>query len=185
MEERIFLIRHKIKIDEVLDATHLSNSQAEIAAKNKNKLFYIGRDYCSRGNHRLKTRNQQCIQCETAYISYIRRVYKPGYVYIAASIALKVIKIGVTDDIKDREKTLIASAYGGACDWNIVLYFWTADAGRLEQDAHKNLRIYSVKLPYIKTGKIHNSRELFRCKFSTAWNQIKKLSIDEYWSKRK
>ena len=184
VDERLFLSSQKIKLAELFDASGMSSSAAKTAMEKAEKLFACGTDPCGNFGHRLRTRSWHCIQCDTAKISFIRRVYKPAYVYIAASIRLQLIKVGSTVDILSRERSFGRQGYGGAFDWNIVCRVWCKHSGRVELDTHTALGAYLVKLPYEKAGKIVEAREMFACGYERAQHALSVYCDEDDWPRR-
>src|SRR3954467_15069268 len=124
-EEIGFLARHGYSVEEVYDGRHQSKDERAASAKREGKHLVlagvIGRGDCRRKGHRLRTRAGHCIQCNPINIAYQRREDTPGYVYIAGSLSGRVIKIGTTGDLNQRENQMRGEGYGGSKDW-IVLF---------------------------------------------------------------
>lgn len=78
---------------------------------------------------------------------------KRAYVYIAASYAGKLIKIGSSGDVADRANKLCEYLYGGFGDWQVLSTVATDAAGRIECDVHSRLLPYSVAGHYVRAGR--------------------------------
>lgn len=167
-EERAFLLSQKIKPDHVLDARGMSKDQWTARAKADGILFILGSP-CNAAGHRLRTRAGHCIQCDTSKIAYIRRFAEPGHVYIAASKAAKLLKIGSCKDIGQRERNLCAHKYGGSTDWQIIAWAKTPKAGELEFDIQRTLGALAFEGSYEKDGRIQQTRELLRGDLVKVW----------------
>lgn len=179
-EERLFLARHKILPDHVLDARGLSASASRALAKAEGKLFILGSP-CEAEGHRLRTRRGHCIECDPANIAFIRRDSAPGYVYIAASKAAQLLKVGSCSDWKKRQEVLSAHKYGGFSDWQIIAWAKTAAMGRIEFEIHKKLEGLNVPGSYEKDGREQATRELFRGDLVAVWQayHASTAAIDE------
>ena len=67
--EKDFLNSYGIIINDILDATGLSQKKMRLIAKARNKRFIIGTP-CKKKGHRLRTRSSHCIQCTPRPVSY-------------------------------------------------------------------------------------------------------------------
>ena len=57
------------------------------------------------------------------------RYYEPGYVYIAGSLSVRVLKIGTTVNISSQEKRLRRDRYGSIDDWVLLYHVWVDERG--------------------------------------------------------
>ena len=169
-EEKRFLKKHKIHLDDVFDARYEPTSFWTEEAKRQGKNFIIKDPPCKEAGHRLYTRKNKCIQCNTEQIAYMLRVYESGFVYIAGSICEKFIKIGSAKNIKERKRTLPEQSYGGANDWKILRYVKVEHRGKTEGEIQNDLREYKYKKDayYQKDGRKQQASELYQCSFTDA-----------------
>lgn len=112
-----FLSRHGYNAADVYDGRYQSKDRRAAAAKEAGKHLVlagvIGRRDCRTQGHRLRTRSGHCIQCNPINIAFQRREDEPGYVYIAGSLSGRVVKIGTTGNLNQRENQMRAEGYGG------------------------------------------------------------------------
>lgn len=167
-DEVLFLKRHKISEDDVLDAQNISSSDRKNKAKKLGKHFMLRKPPCQKGNHRIFTRNNHCIQCDTSKIAIQLRGSKTGFVYLAGSESKKLIKVGVASDLSDREKTLNSFKYADCNDWVILKWIKVDNAGTVEGCIHHKLLEYASPQKYYKEGRWQDTYEIFTCSFLTA-----------------
>lgn len=193
-QELAFLKQQGLGPEDVLDGRFLSQEARRKKAKVAGKEIVIG-SACSKGGHRLRTRYGHCVQCDTSKIAFLKRYNTKAYVYIAGSKEKKFIKIGQTNEISDREKTLNFSsgdneAYARANDWCILLHFHTDESGRIEQETKQVLENFSSPQPYIRGGKQKNADEIYTCSFKQAEEALKKvlesksIKTDKLWKSK-
>jgi hypothetical protein len=96
------------------------------------------------------------------------RHYGSGYVYIAGSLSQRVLKIGTTVNIRQQEKRLRRTCYGGIGDWKLLYYVWVNEAGRVEHDARRSVVRYRQLRMYDKDGHRQKGREIVGCRFGLA-----------------
>ena len=118
--------------------------------------------------HRLRTRAGHCIQCNPINIAYQRREDTPGYVYIAGSLSGRVIKIGTTKDLAQRENQMRAEGYGGSRDWIILFSVHVPKGGEFEREVSSRVRGRRVYRTYFKDNIEQGAVELHQCSFSEA-----------------
>jgi hypothetical protein len=80
------------------------------------------------------------------------RHYEPGYVYIAGSLSNRILKIGMTVNIRGQEKRLRRDRYGSIDDWVLLYYVWVEERGKTEHDARRRLRRYRTYACTTRTG---------------------------------
>lgn len=174
-EELEFITKHKLTIDDCFNASGMSKDDRQLYAKEHGKKYYIG-SYCEKGSHRLRTPSGHCIQCNLSAIAYSGRHSQTGYVYIQGSISQKLIKIGVTSSIKERNKSLNIKGYSYANseDWEELYSVKTDNIGEIEHKAQKKLTPYKQDITYNRGDKEQKAQEVFRCPYSIA-----KAALDE------
>ena len=161
-EELIFLLIQGYSSGDVYDARSMQISIAGPECKRLGLKFLLRRPSRKCG-HRLKTRKGHCIQCNPAYIEFQERHSRAGWIYIAYSNKTKLFKIGFTDDISSREKTLNAEIYGGISDWYLYRHAQVSEGGKIERRLHQLLKAFLFEKNTTKSGKVIASREIFLC----------------------
>lgn len=152
----------------VFDGRAYSQAGARRMAKELGKTLVLG-SRCGAAGHRLRTRPGHCAQCDPKKIAYQQRFSSPGFVYIAGSLAGKVLKIGSCRDVPQRENQIRAEAYGGQSDWEVIFHTtYLNDAGRIEHNARSRLYRWRISRPYRKDGFAQQADELLKCSFSIA-----------------
>jgi len=169
--EYVFLASQKILVSHVYDARGRAATAWGDDAKREGFMFGLS-EPCYQG-HRLRSRAGHCIQCDTARIAYARRYADPGYVYIAASKAEKLLKVGCCVDPEQRQRNLNFHAYGGTGDWQIIAWCKTASMGQIEFDIQKQLVDLSTERSYKKDGRDQIARELFRYEITRVWQAFR------------
>jgi hypothetical protein len=171
-EQLRFLREQNIPLSAMFNAGGLKNADYQSAMKAEGKTFAYGVTPCARGGHSLRTRKGHCIQCDHSKIAFMLRHDARAYIYIAASAAGRLIKIGSSINIEDRTDKLNRYQYGGQIDWQILATASSPTAGRAEAQAHARLAIYNVPGDYVRMGKKQQCYELFRCDFQDARDAV-------------
>jgi hypothetical protein len=119
--------------------------------------------------HSLRTRAGHCVQCNTANLSYLKRMSEEADVYVAWSKSSQIAKIGLSKDAYERLETLNYFKYGGVGDWEMKLIYTCENGGEVESEAHRILSEYSkVGVTYMN-GKVQRfCTEIFKCRLSQA-----------------
>jgi len=159
--ERDFLKEHGILESELFDARDMGGPEFNPIMKELGIEFAVGRS-CKNAGHRLRTRSNHCVQCDTARISFQRRWNSDGDVYVAHSPSRKLIKVGTADCPYSRTDSLNSYKYGGASDWSIAYAVHTENAGRIEHTAQTALQRHRTDATYHKDGVVHDCKELFK-----------------------
>jgi hypothetical protein len=167
-EQREFLQRHKIPTSMVFDATGLRRKDWQDQMDDLGLRFAFGVGPCRRGNHTLRTRSGNCMQCEPANIAFANRHYDEGFVYLAYSLEKILIKVGIAKDISARISSLNSLGYAGASDWKILQSIEVPGAGEIEFAIHADLATHNVAETYLRDGNPVVCREVFRCDMHTA-----------------
>jgi len=169
--ERRFLAKYGLSGSDVHYAPWSSGLTGGREAKELGKTLVLGGP-CRKARHRLRTRAGHCVQCNTSKIAYQARYSKTGYVYVAGSLAKQLMKVGCTESISGREKTLREQTYAGAGDWKILFAVFVEEHGRIEGNTSSDLKRYSTTETYWKDGNRQTAREVFRCSLSVARNAL-------------
>ena len=177
-EDASFLIRHGIALAAAFDATGMSTRDWKAAMKAEGKFVAYGVS-CLRG-HSLKTRAGNCIRCNSANIAFARRAAKAGFVYIARSAELGLLKIGYSaDDPDNRIYIARLEGYGGASDWRVKASIYAEAGGRLEFALHTALKAYHAPRQWERNWHECEARELYACTVSRAKTELFAL-MDAY-----
>lgn len=163
-----FLRDMHVPLDKVFDASGLGKSQYEKIMRDLGMWVAYGVSACRAGGHTLRTRSGHCLQCSPANISYLKRHDEKGQVYVAYSLATKLVKVGTAVDSADRIAHLNSYQYGGASDW-LRFYASHCDrAGLIETLSHAKLANHAVSRTYFREGRGIECRELFSCDIDMA-----------------
>jgi hypothetical protein len=166
--EIAFLEKYGLAAGNVYDGRGQSKAKREAAAKQGGFDLILAAG-CTNGGHRLKTRSGHCAQCDTSQLARQTRYNAPGSVYIAGSLQTRLLKIGSTDDVEQRERTLqYERGYGSASDWKLLFHARVARKGEVEAAALRALNHCKVARPYVKNGSRQEAAELLDAPFSTA-----------------
>lgn len=170
--QKFFLERQHVSLSSVFDATGLERSEYYKSMKLLDKELAMGVTACAKGGHRLRTRSGHCVQCNTASLAFQSRHSAVGFVYIAGSIALNVIKAGFSKSVEDRIINLNTLGYGGADDWVCLYWVKTKNAGEIEFQTHSALEQYAAPKTYERYGCEVNCLETFSCDAALAISEI-------------
>lgn len=151
-----FLWTQRIDESEVMDCADMRPHGYKWAMEKEGYLFCIAPRSCYNG-HRLRSRPGHCIQCETARIAFVRRHHAAAYIYIAGSLASRVVKVGNAIWPERRVSAINSRRYGGIRDWVMLYHIKFANAGKVEFGAHGRLNSY-------RRGR----REIFGCSYALA-----------------
>jgi hypothetical protein len=170
-QEKVFLRSQSISEHSVFDGRNMTKAQREAAARAEGLWLILTDPTCrTAGDHRLRTTGGHCVQCNTAPIGYTRRHHESGYVYLAASPKVQLLKVGCAKDIDHRGRMLNVQRYAESDDWIVIAYAKTELMGKVEFDIHSDLLEISVPGRYFKDGQWQNARELFQGKLHKVWD---------------
>lgn len=131
---------------------------------------------CAKKNHTLRNKSGNCLQCYPASIGYENNHNRGGYIYIAQSKAGKIIKIGTTENILVRTKTLNEQKYGSQLDWIIpVSREVKKNCGQIEKAMHAKLKEFYVIGRYLKDGTTQSTYELFKYPIEEATQNLDEI----------
>ena len=161
-----YLEHHGIDVDETFDASGLKRAEYRPRMKAEGKFVAYGVTKCHNG-HSLRNRYGTCIECFPASIAFARRSEMSGYLYLAKSADLGLIKVGFSGDDPDN-RIYIANleGYGGAWDWQICLTVWADHAGAKEIAVHQSLADFRAERAWIRNGAGIVAREMFDCELA-------------------
>lgn len=168
LDQMEFLKFHNVPMSKVFDATGLAPPKYKSVMKDLGFLVAFGVTPCEKKKHQLRARSGHCVQCDSKHLAYISRYHEDGYVYIARSNEVNLIKIGSSINPSERLGNLIRCRYGGASDWLMVHTYPTKAAARIECTAQQKLEGYRVRKVYYYDGRELECNELFSCEISIA-----------------
>lgn len=171
----IFLNKHGIPLDKTLDASGYSTSEYKSLMKDQDLWIAYGVNPCSAAGHKLRLRSGHCFECSPEKFVYQVRYADDQYVYLAYSTKQKLIKIGVTKNLAQREETLNKTMYGDVWDWKIISSAFVYGAGAAEFEIHNALSRFSIESATYKEGRFIATRELFKCSKKTALQHFKRV----------
>jgi hypothetical protein len=177
-EDADLIKRLGISEELIFDGTGYKKGECQSYMYDAGYRFVYGISPCKALGHTLRTRSWHCLHCDPAKYAYQERHYNKGYVYIAFSNHLKLIKIGTCSNIKSRNKSLQSQNYGGADDWQISLYtYFEEDAGKIEALVQSELKPYFVSKSYLRDGFKKVSYEIFNYGVEAAWKILKQYKV--------
>lgn len=149
--------------------------QCRALMKEKGCKYAYGVSECTNCGHTLRTTSWNCVHCSPSSSRYAPRHYESGFVYIALSNSLGLVKIGTCKVIKNRKKSLNEQKYAGANDWTIIEFiYFPENSGMIEKYIQGNLKKFSVQIAYEKEGKQQIANELFNCTINQALSELLK-----------
>lgn len=86
----------KLNINDLFDATGLKASDWKIQMKALGNLVAFGVTPCLQYGNTLRTRAGHCLQCNTANLSYLKRMSESADVYVCWSKISHIAKIGLS-----------------------------------------------------------------------------------------
>ncbi|MBT0812963.1 GIY-YIG nuclease family protein [Litoribacter ruber] len=170
-----FIKHHKLPKFYFFNAKGKTVIEVRKKMKKEGAYFAYNTTPCKNGEHRIRDRKGHCVVCNTAYITFMLRFNESGYIYIAGTIDGKMMKIGSTNNVARREKSLNKSKYANCTDWEIIYYFFCTKIGLFEYKATCKLSNHSTKIQYKHDGVFHMAQEIYLCSFKTAYSVIKSL----------
>ena len=164
-----FLFSHGIPVSEVFDCGGGSVRHFKTVMEKLGKTIAINATPCYAHGHRIRTRANHCIQCNTRNYGFQKQYLSGGWIYIASSHSQHVQKIGLTKHPEERDDRLNVTGYGGIIDWKIQYCLQVKiRAGELECQVHKALSEYRVYRSYHFCGVDVACQEIFNCGYEIA-----------------
>ncbi len=182
-EQKDFIKKHKISEDLLIDAngSGMSDELKQALTDTKRVLTYNTSGCAVNADHGFTTIEGYCVECDTDKIAVALRTYKTGYIYIAGSIKAHLIKVGSSNETKDRIKALniATTKNGGYDDWELLFQAKTETLGKVERMFQQKLSDYKSSAQYEKGSKIQNGGELYRCSYAKAKDTMTALEEEE------
>lgn len=177
--ELAFLRQHRIPASEIFHAEGLPKKRYRLMMDELDAILVTGAAPCKAAGHTIRTKSGHCAQCDTSRIAFQRRYRANGFVYVAWSRRLDLVKVGSSLDPDQRIASLSQSGYGGATDWRLVRQFWCSQAGSVEFHAHAQLESKLEEVNYYRDGVEVLCREVFRVPASIAVDAVAKAAQDQ------
>jgi T5orf172 domain len=175
-DELRFLYTQRIDESAVMDCSLMRPHRYKWAMEEEGYLWCISPTYCYNG-HRLRSRPGHCIQCDTSRIAFVKRHHDAAYIYIAGSLASKVVKVGNAIWPERRVGALNTRYYGGITDWVMLYHIKFESAGKIEFETHGRLYGYRCGVT-----------EIFRCNYELARKALAEASAaytgTDEWERR-
>lgn len=180
-----FLKSQGLSAKDVYDGRRQSAAHRQAGAKAEGLTVILGTP-CGRGGHRLRSRSGHCVQCDTSKLSYQHRHRSRGYVYIAGSLSAKLLKIGTTRDVAQRDITLqYDNGYGEITDWKMLFRAKVENAGEVEGNALRSLQGFKIPRAYEKEGSKQVASEILNVSFGRALKAVEGAigdsKLDDLW----
>lgn len=170
-----FILKNKIPLEEVFDATGLRRKDyLPIMEQNGYRLAY-GVTPCEKFGHTLRAKNGDCVICRPMTVSYTKRYREKGYVYIVVSMKHKLFKIGSSKDYEFRENNLNYEKYAGIDDWKLLAYSLQNERALVENKIQSHLRDFQVQRNYSKGDQPVIATEIFDVDITHLLEIIKSL----------
>lgn len=196
--QEAFLARHNISNSSVLDARGLKPKTYKSIMRELEKIAAFGVTPCKKNGHRLRNRSGHCLQCNPAALAFQARHTKTGYVYVAGSQNLRLIKIGFSSDVDRRMESLNHLNYADTSDWACLYWISSEAAGKLEFESQKIVKPFLKPSSYNRDGRTVKCLETFACgakhaietiealapESSASWHDTPKLSEYEFHLKK-
>jgi len=176
-KQLVFLKSQNVPLTRVFDASGMPRSSYQKVMKDLGMLVAIGVTPCKKAGHTIRTRKGHCAQCGTHNIAFTRRFEENNTLYVASSASHNVVKVGVTNNIRQRETSLNSTGYGGIRDWNIEFHFACKQAGRMEHRIHAALSFCRIARSYRKEGTLVDCQELFSCSVAQAIETCRTVTL--------
>ena len=160
--ELAFLREQRIPESDVFHAEGMPKKLYKPMMEEIGAIVVTGAAPCSAVGHTIRTRAGHCAQCDTSRIAYQRRHRSKGFVYVAHSHSLDLVKIGSSTDPLRRVAGLASMGYGGGSDWRLVRHYPSSAAGLVEFNVHAQLEAKRIPVVYLRDGFSVCCREAFR-----------------------
>lgn len=174
-EDLELLERLHIDHEQVCDGSGLTSRECRDYMNESGFRYAYNVSPCSKAGHTLRTKSWNCLHCTSAPKAFAERYRSDGYIYIACSDDLNLIKIGTCSNLKLRLNSLRNQGYGEAYDWEMIKWIHVSkDSGQIEHFVQAELKPYYVRTSYFKEGRTQSTYEIFDCSVERAWDLLKK-----------
>lgn len=170
--ERLFCRRHGLPETRLFDATGMKRAEYREVMKQDEKWAAYGVTPCAPHGHILRNRHGSCLMCDTGRLAYLFRTKMSGYLYIATGASGSLMKLGFSNDPRNRLNIANWEGWGGHSDWRLVAMAWDQEAGRLEHEFHGAFSEHCVPLEWERNWQTIISREAFRIDVDAALTKL-------------
>jgi hypothetical protein len=171
--ELTFLKHHGLAAKDVFNGGTLNPRDYVPKAEAAGKFLVYAKDKCAR-KHNLKTTSGHCPQCSPSVLALGRRHHTEGFIFVAHSKSAGATKVGVTENMDIRARTINVSDAGKRTDWVILFSAPCKEMGLMEKEVHKGLAEHSLKGMYLDDRDPAND-DLFKCAPEFAITVVKNL----------
>ncbi len=170
--EQAFIEMHGLKYEWLFDAQGKGLPFYKVKMELLEKRVAFNTTPCKDYGHKLRSRHGHCLQCDEKRIAWVTR--KRGFTYLAFSNSQKLVKVGFSEKIENREDSLNRTKYGGIADWKVFCHVKTNQAFKLESTVQKALRTTQVIREYEHGGFRQYANELFKSSPSDSLESLTK-----------
>jgi hypothetical protein len=152
----------------VLDARGMRRATYQSELKRHGKSLALVADPCNKGHDvRLRLSSGHCVECSPIGLSKVKTRHKPGFLYVAFSRSLGLLKVGSAISSIERADGLNRDGYAGATDWGVVYRRKFTEVGVIEDRVHTALSPWKVVLEYTRRGHgtVVKASEVFSCTY--------------------
>jgi hypothetical protein len=179
-KELRFLKKHSIPIDKVLDAYEMARNEWMSILKNGDYLLATGVTPCRTLSHDLRTSGGHCVICKPETLRFSDRYYKSALIYVAHSRDLGLCKIGISNNINERNRTLNSQRYAGAADWIIHWSHHVEKSGETETAIHSLLNSKRKPTEHLRDGEIKTAIEVFEIEIADCIELATKAALQKF-----
>ncbi len=158
-----FLVKYDVEVSDIFDATGMKKKEWREAIEGTDYKLVMNAGLCNKEYHNLKTRAGHCAICNPRNLRLQERYYESGYIYLAHSETLDLIKIGVSNDPENRVLVMNDQGYGDFDDWTLEYNEYSSKPYQIESAAHNYLNDFRFDITFERLGITETSREIFDC----------------------
>jgi hypothetical protein len=166
-DQKIFLKKHGISLDEVFDASDYTKAEYNAFMKDTMYRLAIGVTPCVNAGHTMRTRHGHCVMCNPAPLSFQKRFTNDGEIYLMYSASKKLVKVGIAANAYKRKISLNKRAYGGLKDWVVKYSIKVTNVGHAENAVRKILNKYHFPLEH-EPSNSNVAGEIYKCSIKKA-----------------
>ena len=181
-EQKDFIKKHQISEDVLIDANGeaMSEDLKLLMLETEKVIAYNVSGCLDNSAYNFTDIDGVFVEGAIDRIPFALRTYKTGYIYIAGSKKSHLIKVGSSNDVNDRIKTLNINTTksGNIDDWEVIFQAKTDCLGKVERMFQQKLMDYKSSSQYEK-GKLQNGGELYRCSYHKAKDAMTAVEGEE------
>ncbi len=176
-EQINFLIKHKVPLWSILDATWMKPKEYKEILNTTDFIVAINSNSKKCDYHKLNMRERhgRCVECRVGNYSFIKP-NKDWDVYVVGSLKWQLLKVWYTQNIEDRIFHLNKDSYWWLNDWELIYsgkYKW---ALKIEAKVHSLLKNFWVDIKYNYYWKQITCYELFKCSYKNIQDVFSKVN---------